>query len=498
MGNSVKLPGLTQYLSKNLAMDVEVVDGFSRLSGGDDVLSAPAFKDHIASFAPAYGLCLQGLGLGPLQTNLVPQEIVKERLIRSKKPWAVAAAGLLMTGFAASLIPQGSNYAYVHPSKWNAAASAAERTKSTSDSQISEDEKQKNQIDILKTIGNEVSGGGERRIVWMEVVAALLDSVGREEKFDLAALPDPVEVPYSDRTDIHITKLDCKRVEDLTAYLQKTNRAYEDDKKVRLDLLGLLKLPEVDENGEAAETTEEEAPDPLAILAPAEGEESDEQDLSGVVIEIAAFHYHNGEKYAPTNDEREEFVIKTWLHELETGSVKLPDPSTGEMVEFTYKELGLLRPMIIPGTYNPEYKILNPEWVKKHGKPAGAGGGMGGPGMGGPGMGGPGMGGPGMGGGGYGEGDGGYGEGDGYGGGGYGGAGSGAAAPKPEDDEDVPKQFDAPKFEFKLQIVWRPKLFSDRMEAKKRAAEAAAEAAALEGDLASDETVDDGAGDAGS
>ena len=38
MGNSVKLPGLSQYLSKNLAMDVEVLESFNRLSG-DEVLT---------------------------------------------------------------------------------------------------------------------------------------------------------------------------------------------------------------------------------------------------------------------------------------------------------------------------------------------------------------------------------------------------------------------------------------------------------------------------
>src|SRR5262249_12369048 len=57
--------------------------------------------DNILGFAGAYGLAIQGLKLARLQTNLLPKEIRMERLIRSKKPWAVAAAAMLLLGTAA-------------------------------------------------------------------------------------------------------------------------------------------------------------------------------------------------------------------------------------------------------------------------------------------------------------------------------------------------------------------------------------------------------------
>src|SRR4051794_26941635 len=63
LGNAVKLPGLSQYLSKNLGLDVVNVDGFGTLTGGG-VVASPSFKDNMLSFGVCYGLCLQGLGLG--------------------------------------------------------------------------------------------------------------------------------------------------------------------------------------------------------------------------------------------------------------------------------------------------------------------------------------------------------------------------------------------------------------------------------------------------
>ena len=60
--------------------------------------SAPQFQDNLASFGVAYGLGVQGLNRGGLGTNLLPPEIERVRLIRAKKPWALAASALIMLG----------------------------------------------------------------------------------------------------------------------------------------------------------------------------------------------------------------------------------------------------------------------------------------------------------------------------------------------------------------------------------------------------------------
>src|SRR5215831_1981993 len=89
LGNAMKLRGLHKYLAQNLDMEVTEFDSYKQLTG-PTVIGSPAFKENMLSFGVCYGLCVQGLGYGHLSTNLLPREIVKDRLIRAKKPWAVA------------------------------------------------------------------------------------------------------------------------------------------------------------------------------------------------------------------------------------------------------------------------------------------------------------------------------------------------------------------------------------------------------------------------
>ena len=491
LGNSVKLPGLSQYLSKNLAMDVQVLDTFEQLSG-EEVTAAPAFKEHLPAFGPVYGLCLQMLGKGPTQTNLVPSEILKERLIRSKKPWVVAAASLLMLGFAANLLPASSRWKNVHPDKWKAAMSAAENTKKTSDDKIAEDKAQQNQIELLTKIGQEVSGNADRKLLVLEMIKTLYDALGRAP--NAPPDPSPLEVPYNKRTDLHITKIDSKYYDSIATYLtERVLSLYEEDKRTREDRLGLAVVTDATAEG-SEESTDATATDTTSTdtmttddgTTSAEGGEGGESP--GWVIQINGYHYHNGREYAADSDELEDFVLKTLIHRLETGSVTLPGPD-GQPHEFTFKELGFSHAFVLPSAPNasqPEFKILNPEWVKRYGNSAagmGMGGGMGGE-MG-SGMGGE-MGGMGMGGGpGGGMGMGGMGMG-GMGMGGMGGSGGGPGTGLPPEDPTCPKFFPAPKFNFVVQVVWQEKPLSLRIEAQKKAAEEALAAAAA----AAGETTD--------
>lgn len=101
LGNAFRLPGLQKFLSEKLAIDVRKLQKLERLEG-DSVVTAPAFTNNVLSFATVYGLALQGLKLSHLQTNLLPPDIQIARMVRAKKPWAVAAAAALMFGMAAT------------------------------------------------------------------------------------------------------------------------------------------------------------------------------------------------------------------------------------------------------------------------------------------------------------------------------------------------------------------------------------------------------------
>ncbi len=98
LGNAFRLPGLQRFLAEKLQLDVRKLTKMQRLEG-EGVLNA-VYTENILSFGVAYGLALQGLKNARLGTNLLPGEIRMERLVRAKKPWAVAAACLLLFGLA--------------------------------------------------------------------------------------------------------------------------------------------------------------------------------------------------------------------------------------------------------------------------------------------------------------------------------------------------------------------------------------------------------------
>lgn len=103
LGNAFRLPGMNKFLAEKLQLEVRKTGKFTRISG-EEVLGAPIFSENILSFGVAYGLALQGVSRAKLLTNLLPPEIRMERLVRAKKPWLVAAAGLLTLGLGASVL----------------------------------------------------------------------------------------------------------------------------------------------------------------------------------------------------------------------------------------------------------------------------------------------------------------------------------------------------------------------------------------------------------
>jgi len=109
LGSAFRLPGLQKYLSEKLQLDVRKPGRFERITG-DAVLNDPVFTENVLSFPVAYGLALQGIGQARLMTNLLPGEIKFDRLVRSKKPYAVAAAAALLVGTAGLALGYSASY----------------------------------------------------------------------------------------------------------------------------------------------------------------------------------------------------------------------------------------------------------------------------------------------------------------------------------------------------------------------------------------------------
>jgi type IV pilus assembly protein PilM len=96
LGSTFKIPGLRKFLGQQLQMQVMRLDEYKRITVTGR--EAATFAQNAVSMATAYGLALQGLGLVPINANLVPVETVRSQLWHQKTKWFAAAAAVVVLG----------------------------------------------------------------------------------------------------------------------------------------------------------------------------------------------------------------------------------------------------------------------------------------------------------------------------------------------------------------------------------------------------------------
>lgn len=105
-GSTFRLPGLRKFLKQQLQIEVVRPSGYKRLAA--EGKRASDLANHALNFATAYGLALQGLGEEAVSANILPAQILKQRMWRAKQPWVAAASGLIV---ASSLLAAGKLWA---------------------------------------------------------------------------------------------------------------------------------------------------------------------------------------------------------------------------------------------------------------------------------------------------------------------------------------------------------------------------------------------------
>ena len=96
IGSTFKIPGLRKFLGQQLQMQVVRLDEYKKISVTGR--EAATFAQNAVGLATAYGLALQGVGLGRITANLVPVETVRAQLWRAKTKWFAAAAAVAVAG----------------------------------------------------------------------------------------------------------------------------------------------------------------------------------------------------------------------------------------------------------------------------------------------------------------------------------------------------------------------------------------------------------------
>jgi type IV pilus assembly protein PilM len=97
LGGGTRLQGLTKFLQQTLQRPVVRPDSFERLVVGQGV-SAAKFHENVCDFGTVYGLALQGLGLGKIESNLLPRKVARMMMWSRKSRYFAAAAVVVVLG----------------------------------------------------------------------------------------------------------------------------------------------------------------------------------------------------------------------------------------------------------------------------------------------------------------------------------------------------------------------------------------------------------------
>ncbi len=223
VGNGFKLAGLQKFLQQNLQMDVERVDSFLALAG-DTVLNAPLFQENLLSFAVPYGLALQGLKITRVHTSLLPPEITTARLIRRKKPWAVATAAVLLAGLSISTLGYAHVWRAVSTDIFGEAEAKADKFVKDKGGMKSKYEaaKSSNQK-YRKDLASLVIAGAERT-PWLEVYKAINECLPRPR-----TLEEQVEENPTLQNRIRLLSVTTKKYDNLDEWY----KALDVDKQKR-------------------------------------------------------------------------------------------------------------------------------------------------------------------------------------------------------------------------------------------------------------------------
>ena len=327
LGNAMKLPGLCRYLSQSLDYKIEKPDSYKRLVGSQ-VLTAPAFQENLLSFGVCYGLALQGLGKSGVHTNLLPKEIINDRLIRRKKPWAVAAAAMFMLACSVSYAAYSLALSTVNPDTWKPSTSKAQQINSRSGQLSSAFEQAKTEFQVTDQIGQHLVGNVEGRLRWLELLRAINQCL----PYEPPPKGDEKPIPIPERNELHVTNFDCQYMEDVsTWYVEAKNWEPKGANEKGQPPAGNPPVP--------------------GGMAPADPNANPADDQSGEtgpkgpgwIVRLSGHHWHNAERA----NQGAQFVRNTLIDNILHGKVELPRGDRGGLETMSMEELGIVHPVLV-------------------------------------------------------------------------------------------------------------------------------------------------------
>jgi type IV pilus assembly protein PilM len=359
LGNTIKLPGLRRYLAQSLGFEVDRLAAFSGLSGAE-VIGSPAFEENLSSFAVCHGLCVQGLQSAALRTNLLPKEIVKDRIIKSKKPWAVAAAAVLLLGCTLSIASHAMGVRTVDKGLFASAEQQAEEVKKAADDFKSQATTVQADIKKNETVGRNVVDSVAGRTRWLELLKAVFDSLPQDGKVQ----PNDVE----ERNRIQVTSITCSQIDKdgANTFLKyMVGKGWYVPTPEESAAAGLPSDPSAGGTGAPSPGTPaatSAAPAPAAATSGSDtAAGSGAADNPGGVwgIQLNCFHYHNSDSAMRKGNYGAEFVRNTLIKNLRDGQTMVPNGDLNKPEWVSNRDLGILYPTIV-NPLKPEEVTITP------------------------------------------------------------------------------------------------------------------------------------------
>ena len=350
LGNAAKLRGLSDFVAKQLQLDVQRLESFTALEG--PAVSSPVFRENRMSFGTAYGLALQAAQAASIKTNLLPKQIALDRMIAAKRPWAVAAMLALLAAGLANFTGWFASAASYDPASYRNAYAASENAKSRSAAaKVAVEEAEQRFRDTVAWERYLVEVH-DRRFQSLDLVRAVASLLPRDEA-------DAVIEGPADRTEIHVDALDMEFVPDLAVWFQGIERDW-DRTLVAAGKTPAGAAPPADGQPplDAAAGGDQAAPamDDPAAVKPAG------PSGPGWVVQIVGHHFHNEDRHKPR--EGEQFVRETLVRGLlgDAGPVLVSaGTQAGEQVPVA--ELGIGYPVIVQRTPVTKVKVSTAQAV---------------------------------------------------------------------------------------------------------------------------------------
>ena len=363
LGNATKLRGLTDFVGQQLQLDVQRLDKFNGLEGAS-VLANPAFREHQLAYGTAYGLALQAANVAGISTNLLPDEIVLERIINSKKPWAVGALVGLLAAAIINFVAMFAAWTAYAPDLYAAAFGKADAVKKQSAAATAAigqvRERQTAAIDQQQWLAKVQN----QRFEALDMVRAVQTLLPHDEG---AAPENP-----ADRQELHINSMDCQYFPDLAEWFGGLKQQWAET-HIAEDAASEKAGASADGDGEQPAAN----PDaPAADAAATEGDVAKTEDAAtgptgpGWVIELRGHHFHNEPRHKPL--EGAQFLRSTLVKNLMGNDVKVTvsaGPLAGQQVSVS--ELGIGFPVIVESSRIKSVRIPVANISEGSGRPTG-------------------------------------------------------------------------------------------------------------------------------